>query len=59
MIKPVLKYLDITEIKDDASKGFLARGAAYIGEEDVEGVEYFYFRLISTERLLPFLLKIK
>lgn len=32
MIKPVLKYLDIVEIKDE-SKGFLARGAAYIGED--------------------------
>ncbi len=28
MIKPVLKFLVIVEIKD-SSKGFLARGAAY------------------------------
>ncbi|MCR8630542.1 immunity 8 family protein [Paenibacillus radicis (ex Xue et al. 2023)] len=50
MIKPVLKYLDIVQIKD-GSKGFLARGAAYIGEEEADGVEYFYFRVMTTDRL--------
>lgn len=54
MIKPVLKYLDIVEIKD-SSKGFLARCAAYIGEDKVEGVEYFYFRVMTTDRLLSML----
>ncbi|MBA2937191.1 hypothetical protein HZF08_02650 [Paenibacillus sp. CGMCC 1.16610] len=58
MIKPVLKYLDIVQIKD-GSKGFLARGAAYIGEEEVEGVEYFYFRVMTTDRLLSILDKEK
>ncbi|TDF89426.1 Imm8 family immunity protein [Paenibacillus piri] len=38
-----------------AQKGFLARGAAYIGEEEVEGVEYFYFRDMTTDRHLSML----
>ncbi len=30
----------IIEMKDEDSKGFLAGGVAYIGEDEVEGVEF-------------------
>ncbi len=51
MIIPVLKGIDIIEIKDDL-KGSRLRGTAYISEEDDIGSDCFYFQVLTPKYML-------
>lgn len=51
MVIPVLKAIDIIEIKDGL-KGSRLRGTAYIAEEDDIGSDCFHFQVLTPEYLL-------
>ncbi|MGO4119130.1 Imm8 family immunity protein, partial [Rhizobium ruizarguesonis] len=56
MVVPVLKRIvlvgDEPDVTDD---DFGVAANADIGTDDAEGVDYFYFRVVSPKRLLSFL----
>lgn len=51
MVVPVLKGIDIIEIKDGL-KGSKLRGTAYIAEEDDVGSDCFHFQVLTPEYVI-------
>jgi preprotein translocase subunit Sss1 len=51
LVIPVLKDIDIIEIKDGL-KGSRLRGTAYIAEEDDIGSDCFHFQVLTPEYVL-------
>lgn len=58
MVIPVLKGLDIIEIKDGL-KGSKLRGTAYIAEEDDTGSDCFHFQVLTPEYVTKSLIENK
>jgi len=51
LVVPVLKGIDIIEIKDGL-KGSKLRGTAYIAEEDDVGSDCFHFQVLTPEYVI-------
>lgn len=54
MVIPVLKGIDVIEIKDEY-RGAKLRGTAYIAEESDSGSECFHFQVVNSEYVMQIL----